>query len=148
MSAVRADDNPGVLGMRVAPTTGARDADDTVALDAKLAHREPFAQLDAGLDRRVDQDLVERRSPGTEAGGQPVRRSWRMAGQDTVVVIAGPLEQLRAAGAADALVEPELLQIDEAAVDDVVGGDRVARERGAIDQQHPMPLAREQHGSR
>ncbi len=64
---VRTDDDAGTLYCGLSVRVVAADADDRPVLDDELIDGESFANLGAGGGGRVDQDLVEQRSPWRQA---------------------------------------------------------------------------------
>jgi hypothetical protein len=144
---VGADDEPGVLAHRPAAALVAAHAGDAPVLLEQLVDREALAHLGAGPAGGVDEDLIEDRparavervdtvvdgEAAVEHGGTGVEahlaRGGR-AGRDHVI------EQAPAREPGD----PRELNL--------VGGERVAREGGAVDDEHVEAAAGEEHGGR
>ena len=120
---------------------------DGAVLDQERVDVESLPDLDTRCGGRVDKDLVQDGPTRCVAAAVPVNRSCSPPDRERSEVVGVGLDR-RAAGGHDLVQEaPSRQRSDPWRMDDV-GGEGVARERGPIDQQHAVPLAGEQHGSR
>jgi hypothetical protein len=122
------------------------DAGDAPAVSRQVLQRYAFAHLGAGSHGGIDQQLVEDRAAGTVHRVRAAGLLWRHEGQ-----VAEPKRDLRdrgtAGGAQGVEKSPAREPVDAVALDEV-GGHDVAREGVAVEHQHLVALAGQEHGCR
>jgi hypothetical protein len=118
------------------------DAGHAVAVEDQLVEGEALAHLGAGVARGVDEELVEQRAARAvdRVGALELREA---PAQDDGPWIEAHLRRRGRAGSEDAVEDPPAPQPRDAGHLDLVGGERVAREPGAVDGENLQAAARE-----
>ena len=145
--AVGADHYSGALGDALASLCVPANAGHDSIVGEDLLDREPLAELDAGLDRGVDEQLVEHRAPRAVSVGDPVDRLRRTGDrQRSEVERVG--RHRWASGLLESLQQTPALERSQARWMHVVRRHRVARKGRLVDHQHSMAAAGKQHRRR
>ena len=142
--AVGADHHAGALGDRRAALCVPANAGHDSVVREDLVDRERLAQLRAGLDSGVHEQLVEHRAPRAVAAGDPVDRLRRSGDRQRSEVERVGLDR-RASRRLETLQQSPALERGHPRWMHVVGRHRVARKSRLVDQQHSMALAGKQH---
>jgi hypothetical protein len=119
------------------------DTAHTVIFNEQLFNREGFTDLGACFRRSVDQQLVEH-CPTRAVRHGTVLRSRRTGNREWAEVERVGVDGRTSRGV-ETLEQSPPSQGGNGARMDQVRGDRIARECRAIDHEHAIPFAREQH---
>ena len=140
---VGADDEPRALGHGGAAARAAADAHHAIAVEHERIEGEALAHLGAGSPRSVDEELVEQRAPRAVDRARALELRKAPA-QDDRPGIEAHRGRRRRARREHPIEDPPAPQPRDAGHLDLVGGERVARELGAIDGEDLQAAAREE----
>ena len=145
--AVGADHYSGALGDALASLCVPANAGHDSIVGEDLLDREALAELDAGLDRGVDQQLVEHRAPRAVSVRDPVDR-LRRTGDRQRPEVERVGRHRWASGLLESLQQTPALERSQARWMHVVRRHRVARKGRLVDHQHPVAPAGKEHRRR
>ena len=143
VAAVRSNHNLCTLSHRRSILRPSLDAAHTAILNDELLNREPLADLGARFRCGVDQELVEDGSPWTVRDRAVLRP--RGARKRERAEIEGVPLNWGTSRCRETPEQPPSHQSRNPSRMHDVGRNRVARERCSIDNEHAIPLPREQH---
>ena len=146
VAAVGSDDHPSELGDGLAALAVAANADDATVFHDEALHREPLTNFCSRLGGGVDEQLVQRGPPGC-VGDRRLIRPRRSGDRERSKVERVRVDG-RASGRDDGVEQSPALERGHPRGMDEMRGDRVARERRAVDQQDPVAPTGEQHRRR